>query len=148
MNAGIVRLELVALLVLGAAGCSSSTDPQLDQVTRQRQLWTAHHLTRYSYEYEQTGFFNNISGRVIRLVVLADTVRSAVFVATGETVPGPAAQFPIVDSLFAQASRAAQSHSLTAIEFDAQLDYPTRIDLAGPPDASGSILASHLQPLP
>lgn len=148
MNAGIVRLELVALLVLGAAGCSGSTDPQGDQVTRQRALWAAHSLTKYSYDYEQTGFFNNLAGHVIRLVVLGDTVRSAVFVATGESVPGPAMRFPIVDSLFAEASRAAENHSLTAIEFDPQLGYPVRMDLAGPPDASGSIFASHLQPLP
>jgi hypothetical protein len=148
MHAGIVRLGLVAVLALGAVGCSGSTDPQVDQVTRQRVLWAAHNLTRYSYEYEQTGFFTVISNRVIRLVVIADTVRSAVFVATGESVPGPAAQFPIVDSLFAQASRAAQGHTLTAIEFDPVLGYPSRMDLAGPPDASGSIFASQLQPLP
>jgi len=148
MNARIVRLELVVLLVFGSVGCSGSTDPQVDQVTRQRALWAAHNLTKYSYEYELTGFFNTIAGRVIRLVVIADTVRSAVFVATGESVPGPAVQFPIVDSLFAQASRAAQDHSLTAIEFDPQLGYPVRMDLAGPPDASGSIFASHLQPFP
>src|SRR6266550_5771654 len=117
MNAGIARLELAAVLVLGAVGCSGSTDPQVDQVTRQREMWAAHNLSKYSYEYELTGFFTNIAGRVIRLVVLTDTVRSAVFVATGESVPGPAARFPIVDSLFAQASRAAQGHTLTVIEF-------------------------------
>ena len=148
MNAGFVRLGQVALLVLGAVGCSGSTDPQTDQVTRQRAVWASHNLSRYSYDYELTGFFTNFTGRVIRLVVVGDTVRSAVFAATGESVPGPLVWFPIVDSLFAQASRAAENHSLTAIEFDPQLGYPVRMDLAGPPDASGSVFAIHVQPLP
>ncbi len=147
MHARIVRLGLVALHALVAGGCSDSTDPQLDDIAQRRAFWVAQHLTSYSYNFEETGFFNTIAGHVIRLEVRADTVRSAVFVATGETVPLPATQFPIVDSLFAQATRAAQSHTLTAIEFDPALGYPTRMDLAGPPDASGSIFARQLRPL-
>jgi hypothetical protein len=52
-----------------------------------------------------------------------------------------------VDGLFNLALGAADGGDLTAIQFDSALRFPRRIDIAGPPDASGSLFASNLQPL-
>jgi len=117
-------------------------------VLAHRAVWDTHALTDYSYQYELTGFYINYAGHPIRLNVRRDTVQSAVFVATGLPVPGSQAAFPTIDALFDQAEAAALGHSLNAVVYDPRLGFPIRMDLAGPPDASGSVLASDLQPLP
>jgi hypothetical protein len=50
--------------------------------------------------------------------------------------------------LFERAAQAVRVKALSAITYDPVFDYPTRMDLAGPPDASGSVFASDLQLLP
>lgn len=54
----------------------------------------------------------------------------------------------VVPTLYDPALAALAGGTLTSITFDTVFNYPTRMDLAGPPDASGSILASHLELLP
>lgn len=142
----IARCVPLALVV----ACSLSgapTAPSLQDVLQERTLWSAHHLTKYAFVYEVTGFFINISGHPIRLVVLADTVRSATDMTTGDSVPG-SATFPTLDGLFDRAIAALSSGALTAITYDSTFSFPNRMDFAGPPDASGSILASGLELLP
>ena len=42
------------------------------------------------------------------------------------------------------AAQAARDRNLTSITFHPLLHYPVRMDLGGPPDASGSVFAAHL----
>lgn len=136
------------LLLAGLAACGSPTGPALGTVQEYRAMWLSHHLTKYAFDFETTGYFNAFSGHLIHLVVLNDTVRSAVFVATGDSVPAPPATFATIDGLFNYAIAGVGDGSLTNIEADASLSYPRRLDFRGPPDASGSLLASNLQVLP
>jgi len=94
-----------------------------------------------------TGFNISIVGRPIRLVIISGTVSSAQDVATDSLLP-VSAMFPTLDGLFDQAEAALAAGTLTAITYDSTLDFPSRLDLAGPPDASGSIFASSLELLP
>jgi hypothetical protein len=132
-----------------AAGCSDSTGPQpSDDIQAHRARWAAHGLVGYSYDYRVTGFFISYAGHHIRLEVRDGVVRSATDVATGQAMPGDPARWPTIDALFDQAQHAADAHALHAVRFDPVLDYPTDIEVSGPPDASGSVFASDLQPLP
>jgi hypothetical protein len=117
-------------------------------VSARRARWAAHGLTSYEYDYEVTGFFINYAGRSIHLVVRAGVVQSATDVATGLAEPGATSQWPTIDALFDEAAQAAAGGSLGSVRFDPTLDYPTQIDLKGPPDASGSVFASGLRALP
>jgi hypothetical protein len=150
VTAGAVRVSS-ALLVAGLAlvvGCEPApTAPSAQSIQRERSLWSAHHLSRYAYVYETTGFLINWSGRRIRLVVLNDTVVSAQDLTTDSLLTMPSA-FPTLDGLFDRALVALTTGTLSAITFDPTFDFPSRMDLAGPPDASGSILASSLELLP
>jgi hypothetical protein len=139
-----IRVILASLLLTACEHAPTAPGPQ--DVFQERSLWSAHRLTRYAYVYEVTGFFINFAGHPIRLVVLADTVRSATDMTTGDSLP--ATIFPTLDGLFDKAIAALSAGTLTAITYDSTFSYPTRMDLAGPPDASGSILASSLELLP
>ena len=140
-----MALTLAALLV--AACDNAPTAISLRNVQVEQSMWAAHHLTRYAYVYETTGFFINTSGHPIRLVILNGAVSSAQDMTTDSLLPAPGT-FPTLDGLFAQAEAALSAGTLTAITFDSTFGYPSRMDLAGPPDASGSILASSLELLP
>jgi hypothetical protein len=136
-------------LVAGMAGCRTSpTAPSLVDLQRAQASWTAHHLTRYAYRYMTTGFFNALDGKAIRVVVLADTVRSAQVVATNDSLPVASAMLPTIDALFALAIAARADGTLVAAQFDSVFAYPTRLEIAGHPDASGVIVASHIELLP
>ncbi len=136
------------LVVVSIAACRAPVGPQLGDISEHRAIWTSQALKNYSYEYEQTGFFNNLSGHVLRFEVRGDTVRSALFAATGDAVPGSPTAFPTIDALFTEAERALESQTLTAIAFDPHLGYPLRMDIAGPPDAAGSVFAAQLRSIP
>ncbi len=141
------RQTLLAVTAALAVGCASATATRERQLQVRRDAWAAERLTSYEYDYQLgQGWFINFSGRWIHLVVREDTVRSATDVATGQPMPEPLAIWPTIDRLFDEAQQAAASGTLTAIRYDPQLGYPTEIDLSGPPDASGSILASNLTP--
>jgi hypothetical protein len=95
-----------------------------------------------------TGFLSTLDGQAMRLVVLADTVRSAQFVATNDSVPVVAATLPTIDSLFALAIAARVAGTLVAAQFDSAFGFPARLQLSGPPDASGVVVASDIELLP
>ena len=85
MNARIHLLLIAA--IAGITGCGDSlTGSQLSEIQSAQANWTSHNLGRYAYRYTTTGFFNAFDGRQMRLVVLTDTVRSAQFVATNDSV--------------------------------------------------------------
>ena len=130
------------------ASCASSTAPTWSQIEQFRAAWSSHHLTRYAYDLEITGYSIIWAGRPIHLVVLGDTVRSANYVATGDSVPVAPTTFQTIDGLFAQAIAARRAGTLVDIRFDLALSYPTEIVVSGLPDASGAVTASNLQPLP
>ena len=129
------------------AACDNAPVPfRLREVEAARSMWASHHLTRYAYVYETTGFFIGYDGRPIRLVILNDSVNSAQDMTTDSLLPPGA--FPTLDGLFYQAMAALSSGTLYAITFDSTFGYPSRMDLMGPADGSGSILASNLELLP
>ncbi len=121
------------------------TLPDLQQA---QAAWASHNLTRYVYQYETQGFFNAFDGHAIRLVVIGDTVRSAQYVATNDTIPMAATLFPTIDDLFAEAIAAQKAGTLASITFDATLSFPSRMKISGNPDASGVITASNLGLVP
>jgi len=139
------RLAGVPALIMALVACGDTTGPSVDDVLAHREAWSAQRLSDYSYHYTVTGFFINWEGREITLEVRNGSVASAVFAATGQPVPESPSQFPTINGLFDQAEQAARDHTLRAISFDPQLGYPRRMDLAGPPDASGSIFAIRVQ---
>lgn len=137
---------LAAFVIM--AGCHNPTDNSSVDLAAHRAQWTARGLTRYAYEYKLTGFNIAWVNRQIHIVVLNGAVASATDVATGQPAPGDPASWPTIDTLFDQASQASANRALRGIQFDPTFDYPTEIDLAGAPDASGSIFASGLSLLP
>ena len=67
---------------------------------------------------------------------------------TSQPAPGDPASWLTIDKLFDEATQAAASGTLRGARFDPTFDYPSELDLAGPPDASGSVFASGLLLLP
>jgi uncharacterized protein DUF6174 len=130
-------------------GCSdATTGVSSTDVSTHRARWSSRGLTKYAYDYKVTGFLISYAGHTIHVVVLNSVVLSATDVTTGQAAPGDPSSWPTIDKLFDQATQAATDGSLRGVRFDPTFDYPTEIDLAGPPDASGSLFASGLQLLP
>jgi hypothetical protein len=140
------RLLLVGLLTSLATCRSSPTAPSLSDIQKAEAEWTTHNLTRYAYRYETTGGFSTLDGQAIRLVVLGDTVRSAQFVATSDSVP--VAFLPTINTLFTLAITRREEGRLVAAQFDSTFGYPARLEFSGPPDASSVIVASDIELLP
>ena len=144
MNLPLSRVTGIISLAL-ALGCSNdATAPTPAEVSAHKSLWSAQKLSNYSYHYTVTGYFIPWEGRELTLQVSDGAVTAAVFTATGESMPEFAA-LPTIDRLIDIAETAARDGTLRAVEFDPVLGYPTRMDLAGPPDASGSIFAMALK---
>jgi hypothetical protein len=143
MKATLVRATLTLLAVVTAA-CKDTASPIPGDVRTERARWSALGLTSYSFDYKSTGFFMCCTeGQDLRLVVRNDSVVSATFLATGQAVGSPN-WLPTIDNLFDLAELEIQRGTLSAITFDPQLHYPRRMDIAGPPDASGSKFAANL----
>lgn len=142
MRTTVLLLALTTLLA-----CSDSSGISLEQIRAEQARWQGHGIRDYQYLYRQTGFYSPITGKVILVTVLGDTVRGASDTLTGDSIPLAWGVVRTVDGLFNLALGAADGGDLTAIQFDSALRYPRQIDIAGPPDASGSLFASNLQPL-
>ena len=142
------RLAALTLLAVALVACSDATGPTPEDVVAHRANWLAHNLTEYTYIYETRGFFISWEAQPIRVAVRNGVVVSATFVTTGEPASASPTDFPTIDKLFDQAADAAREHILLAISFDGQLSYPRRMDLDGPPDARGSLIATQVQPAP
>lgn len=138
--------------LIAAAGCGGSATapaiaPTADRAAHQA-WWAAHRPPAYRYEYQAAGFLTAYAGRRFRLVVRDTVVQSATDVATGRAVADPAVRWPTVEGLFAAAAQAAGAGTLSAVRYDPTYGYPTEIDVAGPPDAGGSVTAGALAPVP
>lgn len=142
------RASRVALAFLLLAGCREPTSVQSSELAARRARWEAHGLTSYEYDYRLTGFFIQFAGDRIHLVVRDGAVQSATDLTIGRVLEVTPQRWPTIDDLFDDAQRAADTGSLTNVLFDAQLDYPSEIDISGPPDASGSVFAAALVALP
>ena len=145
-----VRPLLAGLLALAGASCgheSTSPDSATALVQRYQAAWETHQLSSYVYDFKTIGFTTALDGQTFHLLVVADTVRSAVNLATGESFPQPSL-FPSVDQLYDQALAGARTGDLSDIQVDTQLSYPLLLVYKGFPDASGSIVCSNLQPVP
>lgn len=142
------RGPLVALALLLLTGCHDPTSVQSSELAARRALWEAHGLTSYEYDYMLTGFFIQFAGHRIHLVVRDGAVQSATDLTTGQTLAVTPQRWPTIDDLFDDAQRAADAGALTNVLFDGQLDYPSEIDVSGPPDAGGSVFAAGLVALP
>ena len=143
-----MRATLAGLATAALVSCDSgSSVPSVADLQQHQAAWASHHLTRYAYRYMTSGYFISWDGQLMRLVVLGDTVRSAQFVATNDSVPG-ATGLPTIDQLFERAITARENGALLAAEFDTTLGFPTRLVFDGPPDASGTITASSIEFLP
>lgn len=130
------------------AGCHDPTSAQSSELAARRARWAAHGLTSYEYDYRLTGFFIQFAGDRIHLVVRDGAVQSATDLTTGQVLAVAPQRWPTIDDLFDDAQQAADGGSLINVHFDGTLDYPTEIDFAGPPDASGAVFATGLVALP
>jgi hypothetical protein len=139
---------LAAAVALSADACSNPTEMSSSDISAHRARWSAHRLTKYAYDYKVTGFLISYAGHEIHVVVLDGVVQSATDLVTGQAAPGDPASWPTIDKLFDEAMQAAADGSLRDAKFDPTFDFPTELDLAGPPDASGSVFASSLLLLP
>ena len=121
--------------------------PTAGEILAQRDRWLGAGVTHYAFVYEETGFLICCTeGRPLVVEVQGDSLLAAVPVSGPPCGAGCGGKS--IATLFDLAVRAANDGVLTTISFDPVLHYPTRMDLAGPPDASGSELASDLKPLP
>lgn len=144
------RALTVAVLSLAVA-CSDSTEPRVSSadIAQHRAQWESHHLTRYAYDYVLgSGFFISYAGHTMHIVVVGGVVSSVSDVTLGQQLSGDLSHWPTIDALFDQAEAAESAKALTKIRFDPTFDFPTEMDIAGPPDASGGVFASNLQLLP
>jgi hypothetical protein len=141
-------LLLIAVLA-AVTGCSNlPTAPSISDIQAAQTNWTAHHLTRYAYQYMTTGFTTTFDGQAVRLVVIGDTVRSAQFVATNDSVPVVPTTLRTVDSLFALALATRQAGTLVSVQFDSAFGYPARMEISGFPSGTGVVTASNIELLP
>lgn len=87
-----LRRLVVSLAVL-AGGCSSafgsSDDPGRRQLAEQRALWQAAGITTYEYVVRNTCFCT-LSGKDVRVTVVAGTITALTVVETGAPVPAAA----------------------------------------------------------
>jgi len=143
-----LALLSAALLAAACRDPAGPTASSTDDVAVHHARWDARHLTKYQYDYKLTGFFIAFAGHQIRVTVINGAVSSAFDVTAGQPMTGPLSTWPTIDALFDQAERASDAGLLRAIHYDPTFDYPTQMDLAGPPDASGTIFASGLSLLP
>lgn len=138
LRGSVIGAGLAVLL----PACSSPTAPTSVQgILAHEATWAGQGLTSYSYTYRVVGF----ADLLFRLEVRQDTVRSAVVLATGESIPP--GDFPTISALFDQALGAARNGSLTDATFDGARGYPTLLTYATVPDKVSLQQATDLQPL-
>ena len=145
MRSSVMRCVAIAALTLLGASCQEVTGPSVNDVLAHRAKWAARGLTSYSFDYTLRAMIYSVGCPTAawRLEVQQNTVTAATCLATGQAVTAPSVT---IDTLFDQALRARGTNGISAISYDAQLDFPTSIEFAGPPDASYSETATNLQP--
>jgi len=139
------RWFALCVVMLLAVACNDSTSPNGAELTIRRAQWDAQHIASYQYDFLVTGFFINYEGRPIRIVVRDGIVQSAVFIDDGQPASGRPSDWPTIDQLFARAASARTGGALSGIRYDSRYDFPTQIDISGPPDAGGSLFATNFE---
>jgi hypothetical protein len=130
------------------AACTDVASPlPAGDVAMHRAQWDAQRIATYQFDFHESGYFIACTGPNVRVHVTAGAVDGATDLATGQSLTSTGC-WPTIDQLFDRARAAEQAGSLTSIEYDPVRAYPTRIQIAGPPDASGAYVASNLQPTP
>ncbi len=136
------------IVAVGLWGCRSIAGTDVPDVEAARAAWVARGITSYRYDVSIMG---SLCIGPARVYVQANQQDSVINLRKGapepmgpQTWPGCA---PTVLELFDGAIRAAETHRLGGIRY-AREGYPAEIDYPGPPDASSTIYASNLQPMP
>jgi hypothetical protein len=136
------------VLIFSVVSCDSvgpSFSPDVDLAVHQAQ-WRQHGFRDYIFDYTISSVW--VAPPPVRITVVADTVRSAIVIATGAAAP--IAGLPTIDSLFATVGRSIQSEmGPPVIEYDSKLGYPRSIDTisSSPPDAGFTITVRSLVPV-
>lgn len=133
-DAGTAAVLLAIALLSGAvASCGDAVGPRLERVQAEAR-WSSARVGTYSWLVSHyCGECGEGAGRVARVSVREGQVESRIFVDRGgeTSVPDAVAElYPAVETLFA-AIRAAQADPTVDViaEYDAELGYPTRIDI-------------------
>lgn len=143
----VLRLILAsAAAMLLAAGCREATGITTSELTAHRERWISFRPVIYEYDYRLSGFSTAFGGHRIHLAVYDGVVRSAMDLDMQQSLSVSPGQWPSIDDLYDETLEASRDGRLRAVRFDPAVDYPTQIDFSGPPDASGSVFASNLQP--
>lgn len=139
----ICRAVILMLLVVSCESTGPLFSPEVRLAVQQAQ-WRQQGIHDYSFDYAFSGVW--VAPPPVRIVVIADTVRSATVIATGAQVP--IAGMPTIDSVFATVRWSIHSEmGQPAIEYDSKLGYPTSINTVSslPPDAGFVISVRNLR---
>ena len=129
----ICRTVILMLVVVSCESTGPLISPEV-RLAAQQAKWRQQGIHDYSFDYTIAGVW--VAPPPVRIVVIADTVRSVTVIATGAQVP--IARMPTVDSLFAAVRSSIHSEmGQPAVEYDSKLGYPTSINtnFSSPPDA-------------
>ena len=136
------------ILIFAVVSCDSTGPfftPGVDLAMHQAQ-WREHGIHDYVFEFAIAGVW--VAPPPVRITVVADTVRSAIVIATGAAAP--IAGLPTIDSLFATVGQSIRSEmGPPVIEYDSKLGYPRSINTisSSPPDAGFTITVRSLLPV-
>jgi len=139
----ICRAVILMLVVVSCESTGPLFSPEVRLAVQQAQ-WRQQGIHDYSFDYAIAGVW--VAPPPVRILVIADTVRSATVIATGAQVS--IARMPTVDSVFATVRSSIHSEmGQPAIEYDSRLGYPTSINTVSslPPDAGFVISVSNLR---
>jgi len=137
-----------AMILIFSVGSCDSTGPfftpGVDLAVHQAQ-WRQQGIHNYVFDFAIAGVW--VAPPPVRIAVVADSVRSAIVIATGAAAP--IAGLPTIDSLFATVGRSIRSEmGPPVIEYDSKLGYPRSINTisSSPPDAGFTITVRSLLP--
>jgi hypothetical protein len=119
-------LSLAGAVMLAAAGCHSSTEPdrnQLVELARREAQWKALAIHDYAFDYDVGAMAPT---RPARVYVRADQVVRVVDRVTGAELA--LEHWPTMDSLFAEAAQVIQNRMYhPVITYDSQRGFPSQI---------------------
>ena len=101
-----------------------------DELEDRRRQWALQNIRDYQFEYTRMCFCA-LGGERVRIEVRNDAVVAVTSVRTGQSLLNtPNGNWPTVDGLFDAVQRAidTDAHKLD-VDYDAQLGYPTKIDI-------------------
>ena len=132
------QLCRTALLALLAASCNSmgpAFNPAQELVVHRSQ-WRKANIHDYTFDYTVLG---QAIGPSVRIIVLADTVRSASRLDTGAACP--VAGLPTIEGLFSEIQDLLGSRNYqTTVQYNSTWGFPILINASSPlPDAAFTV---------